>query len=84
MDIANYIYLGHAYACWCSGRRNLDNFMLGQHIAVDLDQGDERSDIERLRENEFVRAYGGLIHTTPSHTDASQWIEARINKKETE
>jgi len=67
-EIANYIYLGHAYAGWCDGRRNLDNFILAQHIAVDLDSGDERSDIEALRENEFVRAYGGLIHTTPSHT----------------
>jgi len=68
IDIANAIYTGHSYAAWHNGRRKLDNFIMGQHIAVDLDTGDQRSEIRHLLNHDFVRMYGGMIHTTPSHT----------------
>lgn len=67
LDIANAIYTGHAYAGWHSGRRCTDNFLLAQHIGVDMDTGDERSSFDFLRKHEFFLAYGGLLHTTPSH-----------------
>lgn len=70
VEIANAIYTGHSYAAWHKGRRKTDNFILGQHIAVDLDTGDQRSDIRHLVNHDFVRMYGGLVHTTPSHTTA--------------
>lgn len=69
IEIANYIYLGHAYTSWHNGRRKLDNFICAQHVAVDMDTGDERSSIAMLEQHDLVRMYGGLIHTTPSHSD---------------
>lgn len=69
IDIANAIYLGHAYTTWHNGRRKLENFICAQHIAVDMDTGDERSSIAALEAHSLVRMYGGLIHTTPSHTE---------------
>lgn len=68
IDIANSIYTGHSYTTWHNGRRKLDNFELAQHIAVDMDTGDERSAIKTLLQNPIVRMYAGIIHTTPSHT----------------
>ena len=68
IDFANAIYCGHAFTAWHKGRRSVDNFLCGQHIAVDLDTGDKRSTIDHLRTNDFVRVYGGLIYTTPSHS----------------
>ena len=71
LDIANAIYTGHAYTTWHNGRRSIDNFIGGQHIAVDLDTGDYRSSIDHLRTLTIVRTYASIIHTTPSHTEAS-------------
>ena len=69
VDIANYIYLGHAYCAWLKGdRRNSENFQLAQHIAIDLDTEDERSTMDYLLRHPIVRMYGGIIHTSPSHT----------------
>ena len=68
IDIANEIYLGHAYTTWHNGRRKLDNFICAQHIAIDMDTDDDRSTIEALEHHDLVRMYGGMIHTTPSHT----------------
>lgn len=70
LDVANAIYKGHAYCAWQKGAgRSTENFLCGQHIAVDMDTGDERSSIDVLSKHPLVRLYGGLIHTTPSHTD---------------
>ena len=71
LDIANAIYGGHAYTTWHEGRRCSDNFICGQHLAIDLDTGDERSSIEYLRTLTIVRTYASIIHTTPSHTEDS-------------
>lgn len=71
IEIANDIYLGHAYTTWMQGRRSIDNFILAQHIAVDLDSGDERSTFDYLLKNDLVLMYGSLMHTTPSHSAES-------------
>ena len=76
MEIANSIWTGHAYAGWHEGRRNLENFRLAQHIAVDMDTNDERSAIAVLSQHLLVRSYAAMIHTTPSHTE--QTPRARI------
>lgn len=68
IDIANAIYTGRSITTWHNGRRSLDNFVLGQHIAVDMDSGDSRSAIDTLIGIEFVQMYASLIYTTPSHT----------------
>ena len=71
MELLDAIMTGHAYTTWHHGRRKLENFELAQHIAIDMDTGDERSAINTLMRHSVVRMYGGLIHTTPSHTTAS-------------
>lgn len=71
LDIANAIYTSHAYAAWHNGRRKTENFQLAQHIAVDLDTEDERSSIDHLLTHEFVSVYAAILHSTPSHTEAT-------------
>ena len=69
IEIANAIYTGHAYCPWQQSQwRASDNFDCAQHIAVDLDTGDERSSFDYLLRLDLVQMYAGLIHTTPSHT----------------
>lgn len=67
IDIANDIYLGHAYTTWHKGRRSIDNFILAEHIAIDMDSGDKRSSFDTLLKHDIVRMYASLMHTTPSH-----------------
>lgn len=71
VGLANEIYTGHAYTTWHTGRRKSDSFLSGQHIAVDLDTGDERSDPATLMRDDLIQTYATLIHTTPSHTPQS-------------
>ena len=66
IEIANAIYTGHAYTTWQKGRRSTDNFVCGQHIAIDLDRG--QATIDALINHDLIKLYGGIIHTTPSHT----------------
>lgn len=67
-EVLSAIYLGHAYACWHEGRRKTENFSCGQHVGIDMDTKDERSTLDTLKQHELLRTYGGIIHTTPSHT----------------
>lgn len=69
LELANAIYTGHAYTTQHTGRRNLENFDNGQHLAIDMDTDDERSALETLMRHPLVMEYGSLLHTTPSHTD---------------
>lgn len=68
IDLANDIYTGHAYTTWHNGRRSLENFILAEHIAIDMDSGDERSSFDALLQHDLVQMYASLMHTTPSHT----------------
>lgn len=68
IELANDVYLGHAYTTWMNGRRSIENFILAQHIAVDMDSGDKRSTLDTLRQHDLVRMYAAMIHTTPSHS----------------
>ncbi len=67
IDLANDIYLGHAYTTWMRGRRSIENFVLAQHIALDMDSGDQRSSFVSLTQHDLVKMYATLLHTTPSH-----------------
>jgi len=69
MAILHAIQDGHAYTSWHEGRRKLENFVLAQAIAIDMDTDDERSAIGTLVQSEIVRMYAAIIHTTPSHTE---------------
>lgn len=67
-EIANLIYKGYAFTTWHDGRRSLANFLCGQHVAIDMDTGDERSSLGVLAAHPWVRMYASLLYTTPSHT----------------
>jgi hypothetical protein len=67
IELANDIYLGHAYSAWMRGRRSIENFVLAQHIAIDMDSGDMRSSFDTLLRHDLVQMYGSVMHTTPSH-----------------
>ena len=67
VEIANLIYKGYSFTTWHDGRRKLENFICGQHVAIDLDTEDERSTIDALAAHPWVRMYASLIYTTPSH-----------------
>ncbi len=71
IELANDIYLGHAYTTWMSGRRSLENFKLAQHFAIDMDSGDKRSSFDSLLKHDLVQMYGSVMHTTPSHSAQS-------------
>ncbi len=77
-DIASMIHDGHAFTTWHDGRtrpdfaagytqwRNGDNYVLGQHLALDFDAGTEASSIAKLAGDVFVRNYAALVYSTPS------------------
>lgn len=67
LRLCNAIYLGHAYCPWMDGKRKVENFQLAQHIAIDMDCGDERATLDSLIQHPLVVAYGGIVHETPSH-----------------
>lgn len=62
---------GRAYTTQHKRYRKADNFLAGQHLAIDMDTGDERSSFEHLLQNEFIREYASFLHTTASHTPAA-------------
>lgn len=68
LQLCNAIYLGRAFAPWMNGKRKVENFTLAQHIGVDMDTNDKRSDIEELIRHPLVQGYGAIIYETPSHT----------------
>lgn len=68
MELCNAIYIGRAYCPWMQGKRKVDNFLVAQHIAVDIDSGDKRGSIDELTRHPLVQGYGAIIHETPSST----------------
>lgn len=68
VGILDKIYMGHPFTTWHKNNwRNAANYLAGQHIGIDFDTEDERSTINHLLKDTFVRKYGFLIYTTPSH-----------------
>lgn len=67
MRFCNAVYMGFPYCPWMDGRRKVENFQLAQHIAIDMDCGDKRADMETLQRHPLVQTYGAIIHETPSH-----------------
>lgn len=68
-DLAAMIYDGHAFTTWHSNSwRHRDNYLAGQHIALDFDAGDKTSTIPALLSSPFIAKHSSIIYTTPSHT----------------
>jgi hypothetical protein len=51
-----------------SAYRRMENYICGQHIAIDFDTEDMRSSLSHLVQDKFIQKYAHLIYTTPSHT----------------
>lgn len=69
-EFAHAVYMGHPFTTWHKNRwRDNRNYLLGQHIGLDFDSGDERSSIDYLSRDPFVDKFASLIYTTPSHTE---------------
>lgn len=47
--------------------RTTENYLKGQHLALDFDSEDQTSSIEYLIKDRFISKYGTFIHTTISH-----------------
>jgi hypothetical protein len=66
VEICCAIYDGHPLCAWMDGRRAEENFILGQHIGIDMDTMDYRSSLDALVEHPLVKLYGAIIYRTPS------------------
>lgn len=65
------LYEGHPITTWHKDHwRHSRNYLLGQHIGIDFDTGDERSSVKHLLADHFIARYASIVYTTPSHTDA--------------
>lgn len=68
VEILDMIYHGHPFTTWHKNQwRNAANYLVGQHIGLDWDTEDERSTLPHLIKDTFVKKYGFLAYTTPSH-----------------
>lgn len=68
LDLADRICRGHGHGSVFDGRPHGDNFVMAQTIVLDFDGGDERSSMDWLKAQPFIRAYACLIYPTLSHT----------------
>lgn len=69
LTLAANIYDGHAFTTWHRNNwRASENFLLGQHLALDFDTEDARSTLPALQREPFIAKHAALVYTTPSHT----------------
>lgn len=67
--IAGRIYDGCAITTWHRNNwRTSANYLLGQHIGIDFDAGDNSSNLVALCADPFIKKYAAIVYTTPSHT----------------
>ncbi len=68
VSIMDKIYTGYPFTTWHKNKwRHGNNYLAGQHLAIDFDTEDERSTISYLEKDPFIKKYAFLIYTTPSH-----------------
>lgn len=66
--IVDAIYSGHPVTTQHKNNwRSSENFICGQHLALDFDSEDNTSTIDYLSNDKFISKYGTFIHTTISH-----------------
>lgn len=66
------IYDGYPITTWHKNNwRNASNYLCGQHLGLDFDQGDKSSTLANLVTDKFILKYGAFVYTTISHTDES-------------
>ena len=68
-DFARAIYDGHPFTTWhAHGWRTSANYVCGQHLGLDFDNGDQTSTLPALLDNPFIHRHANILYTTPSHT----------------
>ena len=66
-ELATEVSQGHAFCAQHSRKwRKKENFLQAGFLAVDIDH---RLTIPEALNHPFVQAFGGLIYTSPSHTE---------------
>lgn len=70
LDIAGVVYRGKSITTqhknnWRSG----ENYLCGQHLGLDFDNGDASSSLDTLKTDKFISKYGAFLYSTMSHTD---------------
>ena len=69
-QITGAVFAGHAITTQHKDRwRTSQNYICGQHIGLDFDNGDNTSSIEYLKKDKFISKYASFLYTTISHTD---------------
>lgn len=69
IELANRLYNGQPITTWHKDHwRTTGNYLLGQHIGIDFDTGDQRSSLATLSADPFISKYANIVYTTPSHT----------------
>lgn len=67
--ILRNVYEGRAITTWHKDRwRVSSNYLCGQHIGLDFDNGDQTSTLENLLKDKFIARYAAFLYTTISHT----------------
>lgn len=68
-DFATAIWNGHPFTTWHKDNwRTTTNYLCGQHIGLDFDNGDQTSTLPALMANPFIHRHASILYTTPSHT----------------
>jgi len=70
VEIMDTIYAGRAVTTQHKNNwRTSENYLCGQHLALDYDSENEQSTILFLLKDKFISRHGAFIHTTISHRD---------------
>ena len=68
-DVLMYARYGWSYCSQHRNYRKADNFICGQHLDLDFDDG--KTTMETLLADDFIRNFAAFIYTTASHTPAA-------------
>lgn len=61
------IHDGYGFTTQHNRYRDQENFVAGQHLALDFDTADWRSSFDHLLRDPFIFCFASFLYTTPSH-----------------
>lgn len=65
IDLVNELWSGHAATTWHSNKwRHQKNFILGQHLGLDFDTGDNRSSLSKVSGDAFIKKHASFLYET--------------------
>ena len=68
-EASRQIEIGHPFSSQHFSFRKKENFICGQHVAIDIDSGGSEASLDSLAKNSLVKSSAALIYSTPSHKD---------------